>query len=1031
MSSVNNEADDVDVRHPVEILAEEFASRLRLGEHPSIEEYASKHPELADLIRSVFPPIALVERVSRSDSSSKGSSSLNHASRSGRMPDTLGDYKVVREIGRGGMGIVYEAVQQSLQRHVALKVISSDVSGNEKHRNRFRREAEAAASLHHTNIVPIYGIGEDHGVQYYAMQLIDGVPLSDVIESIRNLCERPKPSNPESNRTRSLSSVAYSAHETRISFSSAQAAHWFFSSSRIDTPVRPIPFQPNEIETSQKQPTGANEQPTAPKTRVADAATVECMEPDHPISTESDDLPANRNNTSTQAWLTRDYFRNVAKTMANAANAIDYAHRQKILHRDIKPANLLLDREGTVWITDFGLARRMDLEGATQTGEVLGTLRYMAPEQISGEGDSRVDIYSLGLTLFELLTLRPAIESPKRRLLDPSRNSNIPNPRHIQPNVPRDLETITLKACAYASQDRYQTAGEMEADLHRFLEDRPILAKKTTAWESLVRWSRRNPAIASLAAVASSMLLCIAGLLFVWNRQQNAAIHEISTQFNRAERNLLEKSDALESVRKEQTRAEANLQLALQAFDKIADNIAARGKTYSANSNLDSEDAIDLSGAALSQADVALLESLLEFFDRFGLQNEKDLRMQTARALKRVGDIQQRIGQLEEADQSYRKALAAFQSLPDSLDVAESTLTIVSIYNELIVVNAKQGQWQDLANMYGQARSQLESHPDVAQSPEGRFVLAKLLNSIATLSARVRPGNIRPSAAIGPNVRSLVNSGLSNTPNDPRNLGTQLPPAPIKGIAPLNFPRPILGGGPNSRWKQEADLNTEALRILNDLVLEDPTKVSYRTVLARVLRDQSRIERALGDLQHSEKSLMKSVSILEELIQANPESPLFQFELAETLSTGTGNRSDLQRSNRALNLCDELLKNSPDVPEYLALKATILFRLGAQNRNAPRNHWIDEKLQEALKIQRGLAQRYSDIPIYSVQVMQTLMLLAEIEKTRDHPIKAKEYQAEARALLDSLIERNKANGRMFRPLIEQWRERLSSSDSNE
>ncbi len=176
-----------DERHPVEVIAEEYSERLRAGEKPTIEEYALRYPEHADLIRSVLPSIALVERVSLNDSQQRRSDDSNaRQTMVAGQPESLGDYEIVREIGRGGMGVVYEAIQRSLNRHVALKVISSLISGNSKHSARFRREAEAAASLHHTNIVPIYGIGEDHGLQYYAMQLIDGVTLHDVIEVLRN-----------------------------------------------------------------------------------------------------------------------------------------------------------------------------------------------------------------------------------------------------------------------------------------------------------------------------------------------------------------------------------------------------------------------------------------------------------------------------------------------------------------------------------------------------------------------------------------------------------------------------------------------------------------------------------------------------------------------------------------------------------------------------------------------------------------------------------------------------------------------------
>ncbi|MEQ1826964.1 MAG: serine/threonine-protein kinase [Pirellula sp.] len=994
---------DANERHPIDLLSEEFASRLRRGEHPSVEEYANKYPQHAEWIRSTFPSIALVERISGNEEHKRLTKPTTELPRtSDHPPNTLGDYEIVQEIGRGGMGVVYEAVQQSLNRHVALKVISTLVSGNEKHRSRFRHEAEAAASLHHTNIVPIYGIGEEREVLYYAMQLIDGVPLNEVIERLRDgAIQNAHSSELGTSSNATSKSVKLKSKVTNMRFDSIQAADWLLRQSRS----YPF-FAPS---TASRDTAATVKHPSVTTHHGAmDSRTV-------PISPRviQDPLLNGESPKPDSTFLTRDYFRNVARTIANAANAIDYAHRQHILHRDIKPANLLLDHEGTVWITDFGLARRTDLEGVTQSGEVLGTLRYMAPEQIAGRGDSRMDIYSLGLTLYELLTLRPAIQSPKLRMLDPIRNSVVPRLRAINPNVPRDLEIITLKACAYAPEHRYQTAGELEADLRRFLEDRPICAKKTTKLESLARWARRNPAIASLAFTAAGMLLCIAGLLTVWNRQQQRSIVEIGKQYDRAEQNLREKSDAFDSVRKEQARAEANLELAIQAFDKIADNISSRGKAYAAGSDLDGEDSIELIGADLSQADVALLESLLEFFNRFSEKNEKDLRIETANARQRVGDIQHKIGKLDEAELSYQQALRAFDSIKNqSENNSDLLLSQVAIYIELIVIGAKRGQWPKLVPMFQEARKIVDSNPSLAASVEGRFAMAKLLNNAGTLSARFRPSNLRPAVGLNPQ------RGFGNA------IGPASPTGPPAGPGMRNFPGPILGAK-----KQEFEFNSEALQLLNVLVTEEPEKASFKTLLAKVLRDQARIERSQNEVQRAEESLNRSVEILEGLAKATPDSPVFQFELAQTLSTSLGNRSDMPRSTRALSLCDELLKENPLVPEYLALKAsTMVQRSLMMHRNSGRNKNIEEQMQGALRIQRGLADRYSDIPLHTINVIRTLMILSELEFKLDHPIKAREHQAEARELLESLQRSNKGRAKFFKPLMDRMRDQLSSPE---
>jgi serine/threonine protein kinase len=216
-----NETQGQGERHPVELLSEEFSERLRRGESPSIDDYVQQYPEHSALIRSIFPSLMLVERVSAAtrDSSVGGSDRSSNvgnervnlgADRSAgavgselssvELPESFGDFEVIRRIGSGGMGVVYEAIQRSLQRHVALKVMNAIASEKPQNKMRFRREAESAAGLHHTNIVPVFGLGEDHGLQYYAMQLIEGISLHEVIESVvcmtnRSLQKRSANSN--------------------------------------------------------------------------------------------------------------------------------------------------------------------------------------------------------------------------------------------------------------------------------------------------------------------------------------------------------------------------------------------------------------------------------------------------------------------------------------------------------------------------------------------------------------------------------------------------------------------------------------------------------------------------------------------------------------------------------------------------------------------------------------------------------------------------------------------------------------------
>ena len=213
---------------------------------------------------------------------------------------------------------------------------------------------------------------------------------------------------------------------------------------------------------------------------------------EHPATTAGGDGPGPSSSASSIVGQSGSaYYRSVARIGLQAAEAIAYAHQHKVLHRDIKPSNLLLDLQGTVWVTDFGLAKAEGTDALTHTGDIVGTLRYMAPERFRGEADARSDVYALGLTLYEMLALEPAFAAEQRaRLIDKILHAEAPNPRQLDSRIPRDLETITLKAMARDPSDRYRTAAELAEDLRRFLGDRPIVARPVGPVERTWRWSK-------------------------------------------------------------------------------------------------------------------------------------------------------------------------------------------------------------------------------------------------------------------------------------------------------------------------------------------------------------------------------------------------------------------------------------------------------------------------------------------------------------------------------------------------------------
>jgi tetratricopeptide (TPR) repeat protein len=341
---------------------------------------------------------------------------------------------------------------------------------------------------------------------------------------------------------------------------------------------------------------------------------------------------------SSSASGKRDYWRRVARIGAQVAEAVHYAHGEGVLHRDIKSANLLLDDQGRVWVTDFGLATVAAQERLSRSDDIVGTLRYMAPEQLNGQCDARSDIYSLGLTIYELLVMRPAFDEVDRdRLIDRVSKADLIPPRKLCPDTPRDLETIVLKATAVDPNHRYQTASDLADDLQRFLDYHVIRARRAGPVERLWRWSRRNPVIASLSAVL--LLVAITSFTAISWKWREAEIEK-----QRAER--------------ENQRAEANLSLALDSMDQILGSWATSWMAHPADpQNAEGEDEIG-SRVVVSGSMAETLKDALKFYDQFAVQNAHNPRLQrdTAEAHRRVGEIYERLGQYAEAENAFRQA---------------------------------------------------------------------------------------------------------------------------------------------------------------------------------------------------------------------------------------------------------------------------------------------------------------------------------------------------------------------------------------
>jgi eukaryotic-like serine/threonine-protein kinase len=503
-------------------LAEEFAARFRRGERPSLQEYIDRCPGLADEIRELFPALVEVERVE--DQPQRPGSAATAVA----LPPLgqVGDYRVLREIGRGGMGVVYEAEQVSLGRRVALKVLPRQVSQDLKTLARFRREARSAAQLHHTNIVPVFEVGKDGDVSYYAMQFIQGQGLDLVINELRRLKERSHKSGPA--REPELLDPPIPSGTTAPAPSRSRPVSRMAHSLLTGRFVPETPGGPGEAEAA-----GANRVAIAVLSDHRGPGETEDPPASEPAMVAGSNLPSSvvlpgGSQLSAVESGRRPFYRSVAHIGRQVAAGLSYAHARGIVHRDIKPSNLLLDNQGVVWITDFGLAKASD-DGLTQTGDIIGTLRYMAPERFRGEGDGRADVYSLGLTLYELLTLKPAFDSPDRlQMIERIKTEDPPKPRALDPRIPRDLETIVLKAIHKDPQDRYPSAAAMGEDLRRFVEEEPIRARRVGPLEHAWIWAKRRPAAAALLLVSGAAVVALgmAATAFAYNTQLKGALRQ-------------------------------------------------------------------------------------------------------------------------------------------------------------------------------------------------------------------------------------------------------------------------------------------------------------------------------------------------------------------------------------------------------------------------------------------------------------------------------------------------------------------------
>jgi serine/threonine protein kinase/WD40 repeat protein len=542
-------------RDPVEQLMESFLGQWRRGERPSLEEYAARCPDRADEIRELFPAFVELEQLKPVVQAGADShvrpppSPAPSAPSAAPHPERLGDYRILRMIGQGGMGVVYEAERQSLKCRVALKAMNPRFRSDETALRRFQIEASSAARLHHTNIVQVFDFGEEDGICYYAMQFIAGVALSEVLTEVRRLraaavaaTAKATATDPESNGqstepaegtlpavTHGLMTGRYAAGPATagepdpaatVDISDGRTNQASFSAAGatpVPTAGSPDLARPSAIRSAGPGAARRNTDGSAGLSDTQQSLTAGPHPAADPRGTVDSASGSGSSSFAGQPHLV--YFREIARIGAQVADALDYAHRQGIIHRDIKPSNILLDAQGNAWVTDFGLAKLGEGQDLSKSHDLIGTLRYMAPERFRGVNDRRGDIYALGATLYEMLALRPAFpERDQVQLIEQIVRQTAAPLRQLDRRIPRDLETIVHRVLSKEPKDRCENAADLRDELRRFLEGRPTRWRRVGPLEQFRRWCKRNPvlAAASILAAISTTLLAIGSTIAAW-----------------------------------------------------------------------------------------------------------------------------------------------------------------------------------------------------------------------------------------------------------------------------------------------------------------------------------------------------------------------------------------------------------------------------------------------------------------------------------------------------------------------------------
>lgn len=840
-----------------------YLQGLERGEPLNLSLALQATPELEDPVRRYLQQLDLLHGAAaeiRNDAfAAGGASGIDTQGEHQR----LGDFTLIREIGRGGMGLVYEAIQESLGRRVAIKLLPMAALFSPTQVARFRNEAQAAAQLQHPNIIPVYAIGSEKGIHYFAMPLVEGLSLDALIAE-----EQSPPPSP----------------------------------------------------------------------------------------------------TPTHAWLLKQkkspggILMAKVRLIIQAAHALHAAHEVGIVHRDIKPSNLMLDTTGKLFVADFGLARIVSENNLTKTGELIGTMRYMSPEQAIGDPtqvDHRTDVYSLATTLYELLTLETAVQGEEgAALLQAIQLPIIPLRRRL-PDAPRDLSTVLDKALAKDKQHRYLTAKAFAEDLQCVVEGKPTLAKPPTPLQMAGNWVGRHE-----RAVATSLILGSIGLLlsmillgtFAWMQQVSRGNFLRSEQHLKQARDVVDLfgtqfTDQLASVPGAEPIRQAMLRESLNYHLAFAENASNAPElqqdlalTLFRIGSLTRE--LDSAAEALpyfrnASRNFASIQSASH--GRFGwsqawAQNEGAL----ALALADTDAIQEGIAVLKHLIVQLQKLPSPSPNLDDlRSSPTQRQLELARAFNHAGLLVWRAGQEQEGLALLEEAWKQVQSQPPHLEPNE--------IIDFLSLAAAIRENmasifeSSRPSRAA-----ELFAESLALQEQRDQKLGIDLP-SPMKA-------RTLNSLASAERLAKNSDAAIQhfqaAIDIQKELVQASPQKTTLRRDLALSYNNVGLAFIDRLNFDQASNSLLEAKSILSELHQKYPDD----LELAAGLSTTYNNLGLLdERRQRdpdaagwyvqAINLQKRSLQLAPNSTKHRELLSTELANFSRLQRRA--QQW-DEAMNMAV-----------------------------------------------------------------------------------